>query len=112
MIAFRETQGKLIPPAVSINAKWRDARVSLTLEGNKWGVGWVGGGGGGYVLRVGWLGSGACSWDLHAFPLVLLQRARKGNCEQECGRKLILRSQSKVAEGGFPCICALGYIIM
>ena len=44
--------------------------VELTLEGGKWGVG--GGREEHDVSGVGLLGSGACSWDLHDFTLVVL----------------------------------------
>ena len=55
------------------------------------------GGGGLIIAGVGRLGSGAHSWALHAFPLVVLTAKNEninGNCEQGCEGKSILKKSS------------------
>ena len=63
---FAKRKGDISPVARG-DAKWRDARVVLNLEGDKW---WVGRGRD--VYEVDRLGSGSRSWNLCAFTLVLL----------------------------------------
>ena len=54
-----------VPPASRFDVKWSRPRLVLTLVGYNWEVRGIN------VVGVGHLGSGACSWDMHAFPLVL-----------------------------------------
>ena len=41
----------------------------------------MGDGSGRDIMGVGRLGSGARSWDLHAFPLVILKNGENINCD-------------------------------
>ena len=59
-----------IPPAVRGDAKWRDACIVLTLAGDKLEV--RGEGGKRNISSLVKLGSGAYSWDMCAFILVML----------------------------------------
>ena len=63
-----------IPPAVRGNANWRGTCLVLTLAGGKSEVG-----GGGDVAGVDRLESGARSWALCAFPLVLFSCPAKSD---------------------------------
>ena len=70
-IFFARREGNFPPAARGGNAEWARAmhRGSYLVRGNKREV-W--GGGGAIVYGVDRLGSGARSWDMQAFPLLLL----------------------------------------
>ena len=63
-----------------------------------------GGGGGRNVAGLGRLGSGMCSWDLHAFPPVVLTAKSEninGNCERGCEGELMIPKKLSLG-GGWP----------
>ena len=95
-----------IPPETRVQVKWSDARVVLTLEGGECYVrGWGG------FSRVGRLGSGARSWALRAFPLVLLScpwKVINVNCDQGCKGKSIPKNSKRLKGGS----STRGYIII
>ena len=56
-----------ITPVVRADVKWRCARLELTFAGDKWEVGGMG-----YIAGVGRFARRARSWEITAFPPVML----------------------------------------